>query len=112
MNRRRFNQSVLTLPWLLNSTLSTGQTTREHSEPKTLVSPVGMGTWITFDHRLADINRQRYIGILEAFFAAGGQMIDSSPMYGYAQQLLGQLLPDAKGADRLFSATKVWTMGQ
>jgi hypothetical protein len=39
-------------------------------------------------------------------------MIDSSPIYGYAQQLLGQLLPDVNGADRLFPANKVWIMGQ
>ena len=112
MNRRRFNQSMLGLPWLLNSALSAGQTAALRSDSKTAVSPVGMGTWITFDHQLQDINRGRYIDILEGFFAAGGQMIDSSPMYGHAQQLLGQLLPDVRGAERLFSATKVWTMGR
>jgi diketogulonate reductase-like aldo/keto reductase len=104
MKRRTFNQLLLTSPMLMSLQSGTSTSHVAHS--------IGMGTWITFDHQLADISRQRYIDILEAFFAAGGQMIDSSPMYGYAQQLLGQLLPDVSGADRLFSATKVWTMGE
>jgi diketogulonate reductase-like aldo/keto reductase len=47
--------------------------------------------------------------VLEQFFAAGGGVIDSSPMYGRAEGLLGDLLPQVDHAGKLFAATKVWT---
>ena len=57
------------------------------------IPAIGMGTWITFDHHPDRVNLNKYVAILEAFFAGGGQLIDSSPMYGNAQQLLGAVLP-------------------
>src|SRR5206468_4035828 len=45
----------------------------------------------------------------QRFFAAGGGMIDSSPMYGRAERVLGELLPGVAPAGRLVAATKVWT---
>ena len=76
---------------------------------------IGMGTWITFDIDPAwgDTNAlaARW-QVLRAFFAAGGRLIDSSPMYGRSEAVLGELLADVPGAERLFSATKVWTPGQ
>jgi diketogulonate reductase-like aldo/keto reductase len=78
---------------------------------------IGMGTWITFDvargGRLAasEALTTRW-QVLQAFFAAGGRLIDSSPMYGSAEAVLGELLPQSPGASTLFSATKVWTPGQ
>lgn len=73
---------------------------------------IGMGTWITFDVNPANNDLRNHVAILNAFFKAGGRLIDSSPMYGYAQQVLGQALPQVQGKQQLFSATKVWTMGQ
>jgi diketogulonate reductase-like aldo/keto reductase len=70
---------------------------------------VGMGTWLTFD--VGDdpgAVAQRH-EVLQRFFAAGGGMIDSSPMYGRAERLLGELLPTLPHAGRLVAATKVWT---
>lgn len=71
---------------------------------------VGMGTWITFNVLANDAQalavRAR---VLERFFAGGGRLIDSSPMYGSAEGVLGQLLPEVPQASSLFSATKVWT---
>ena len=68
-----------------------------------------MGTWITFNVG----NDPRALGtrtnILRAFFAAGGGMIDSSPMYGSAEAVLGKALAGLDYPDGLFSATKVWT---
>ena len=70
---------------------------------------IGMGTWITFnvgdDPAALALRRQ----ILDAFFAAGGGMIDASPMYGSAEAVLGRTLPPDAAARGLFSATKVWT---
>ncbi|MBK1632188.1 aldo/keto reductase [Thiohalocapsa halophila] len=70
---------------------------------------IGMGTWITFnvgDNASALATRR---DILDAFFAAGGGMIDSSPMYGSAEAVLGNTLPADAERRGLFSATKVWT---
>lgn len=76
---------------------------------------IGMGTWITFDiepsWRQPDALTMRW-QVLREFFAAGGRLIDSSPMYGRAEAVLGELLPQTPGADALYSATKVWTPGQ
>lgn len=70
---------------------------------------IGMGTWITFnvgnDPKALAVRTE----ILRAFFAAGGGMIDSSPMYGSAEAVLGRVLPRLEDTQGLFSATKVWT---
>lgn len=72
---------------------------------------VGMGTWLTFDvaARAPELRRRR--DVLEHFFAAGGGMIDSSPMYGRAERVVGDLLPELPRTRdaTLFTATKVWT---
>ena len=73
---------------------------------------IGMGTWITFnvgaDRRLRG-DRGR---VLQAFFEAGGGMIDSSPMYGSSEAVIGHGLKTIGQPSSLFSATKVWTWGQ
>jgi diketogulonate reductase-like aldo/keto reductase len=72
------------------------------------IPAVGLGTWLTFDVRIDDTAAMaRRQAVLERFFADGGRVIDSSPMYGHAEAVLGQLLP--RPAPRLFAATKVWT---
>jgi aryl-alcohol dehydrogenase-like predicted oxidoreductase len=73
------------------------------------INAIGLGTWLTFDVGDQVVQRTRRQQVLQAFFAAGGGMIDSSPMYGRAERLLGELLPQVEHAGRLFSATKVWT---
>jgi len=72
---------------------------------------VGLGTWITFDVGGAASPERRLRGdILQAFFAAGGRLVDSSPMYGSAEAVIGAELARMRDAP-LFSATKVWTLG-
>jgi diketogulonate reductase-like aldo/keto reductase len=66
---------------------------------------IGMGTWRTFDGGDAASLR----AVLQRFFEAGGRVIDSSPMYGRAEQTVGELLPPSP---RPFLATKVWTSGR
>lgn len=72
---------------------------------------VGLGTWITFDVGAGASSARAARGeILRAFFAAGGRLVDSSPMYGSSEEVIGAemaRIPDAP----LFSATKVWTVG-
>ena len=70
---------------------------------------VGLGTWLTFDVGRDPQEQAQRREVLSRFFAAGGGMIDSSPMYGQAQWLLGELLPSLPHEGKLFSATKVWT---
>ncbi|WP_293778711.1 aldo/keto reductase [uncultured Oxalicibacterium sp.] len=73
---------------------------------------IGCGTWIGFDHAPGSAEYQRLPGVLQALFAAGGRVIDSSPMYGRAEQTTGELLAASMGAARPFLATKVWTRGR
>jgi diketogulonate reductase-like aldo/keto reductase len=70
---------------------------------------VGLGTWITFnvgDDREA---RDACAEVMRAFFAAGGRVIDSSPMYGSSQATVGYGLTKLGAAASVFSADKVWT---
>ncbi|HEX3096879.1 MAG TPA: aldo/keto reductase [Usitatibacter sp.] len=71
---------------------------------------IGMGTWITFDVVGDAAALARRSEILAAFFAAGGRLVDSSPMYGSSEEVLGERMPP-NAAGRLFAATKVWTVG-
>ena len=74
------------------------------------LAAIGMGTWITFDVAGDAAAGATRSAILSDFFAAGGRLIDSSPMYGSSEQVLGERMP-ADAARRLFAATKVWTVG-
>jgi diketogulonate reductase-like aldo/keto reductase len=71
--------------------------------------PIGLGTWLTFDVGDDAAGLARRAEVLRRFFEAGGGMIDSSPMYGRAEWVLGQLLPTLPHAGRLVAASKVWT---
>lgn len=75
------------------------------------ISAIGMGTYITFNVGPDESARDGLTEVLEAFFAMGGDMIDSSPMYGTAEAVLGDLLERVDQAESVFSATKVWTRG-
>lgn len=75
------------------------------------VPVIGMGTWLTFDNDSQE-SRLNLIKVLQTFFNAGGSLIDTSPMYGYAERLLGELLPMVENKDKFFSATKVWILGK
>lgn len=70
---------------------------------------VGLGTWITFNIGEDPVARDTCAQVMRAFFEAGGRMIDSSPMYGSSQAVVGQGLDRLGMADRVFSADKVWT---
>lgn len=72
---------------------------------------VGLGTWLTFDVGAADSPQRRARGdILRAFLEAGGTLVDSSPMYGSSEAVIGAEARRAR-APSLFAATKVWTVG-
>ena len=73
------------------------------------IPAVGLGTWITFNVGKDRRARQDCTDVMRAFFAAGGRLIDSSPMYGSSQDVVGEGLRALGMPAALFSADKVWT---
>ncbi|MDB4935676.1 MAG: aldo/keto reductase [Labilithrix sp.] len=76
---------------------------------------IGLGTWQTFDVGSSAEAREPLLDVLKLFRKRGGRVIDSSPMYGRAESVTGDLLAElgeVKGAPRPFLATKVWTQGR
>jgi len=70
---------------------------------------IGMGTWRTFDVGDSEKERKPLREVLARLFEGGGRLIDSSPMYGRAEQVVGELVDPAR---KPFLATKVWTSGR
>jgi diketogulonate reductase-like aldo/keto reductase len=70
---------------------------------------IGMGTWRTFNVGSDTVLRDRCTEVLKTFFAQGGRMIDNSPMYGSAREVVGYALKKTGIPDKLFSAEKIWT---
>jgi len=69
---------------------------------------VGLGTWITFNVGNDRVARDACAEVMRAFFAEGGRMIDSSPMYASSQDVIGYGLAKLGKPAALFSAEKVW----
>jgi diketogulonate reductase-like aldo/keto reductase len=70
---------------------------------------IGMGTWQTFNVGGDPKLRDQRTKVLAAFFKGGGTVIDSSPMYGSSQDVVGYGLERLDAEDRVFAAEKVWT---
>jgi len=73
---------------------------------------IGCGTYRGFDVNAEAAAAARLQNVLTALFTAGGSVIDSSPMYGRAEAVTGNLLAGSKSHARAFIATKVWTRGR
>ncbi len=74
-----------------------------------LLPVVGLGSWITFNVGDDPVARDACAEVMRNFVDAGGRMIDSSPMYGSSQEVIGYGLRKAGLAERVFAADKVWT---
>lgn len=72
---------------------------------------IGMGSWLTFAVGSDAKERAVRAQVLQAFFDHGGALIDSSPMYGTSEEVIGYCLKQIKNKEALFAATKVWTSG-
>lgn len=70
---------------------------------------IGLGTWQTFDVAAPSKSLE---DVLSAFVQLGGRLIDSSPMYGRSESVVGELAAKLGLRDELFMATKVWTSGR
>jgi diketogulonate reductase-like aldo/keto reductase len=73
---------------------------------------VGLGTYQSFDVGSAASERDPLKEVLRLFLQQGGRLVDSSPMYGPSESVVGDLAAELGIADRLFMATKVWTSGR
>ncbi len=86
--------------------------TRDIPSSGEIIPAVGMGTWLTFDVGSSKSKIESRTKVLEHFFNNGGGLIDSSPMYGSAQKVLGKCFQQLTPPKSFFSATKVWTPGE
>ena len=76
------------------------------------IPAIGLGTWQVFDVGADAAERQPLEAVLSRFVALGGRVVDSSPMYGRAEQVIGDLAAKLSLQASLFLATKVWTTGK
>jgi len=94
-----------------------------HAQPKKIMTrkipstgedipAIGLGTWQVFDAGNDQAARAPLREVIANFQRAGGKMIDSSPMYGSAESVAGDLVAELGLREKLFIATKVWTRGR
>jgi diketogulonate reductase-like aldo/keto reductase len=115
LQRRRFLEllavlgSGVALPGLVSAqgTAASALLTRPIPSSGEALPVIGLGSWITFNVGADRAVRAECTEVMRQFFAAGGRMIDSSPMYGSAQDVIGEAVQQLRPA-RLFSADKVW----
>ncbi|GAB3668942.1 aldo/keto reductase [Ramlibacter alkalitolerans] len=86
-----------------------GPSTRAIPSSGEPIPRVGLGTWITFNVGNDPPARAHCAQVMRAFFEAGGRLIDSSPMYGSSQGVVGEGLRSLGAQQRVFAADKVWT---
>lgn len=112
--------AALSLPWALRAAGAQGRSAVPVEAPGPIVTRalprgqgtlpvIGMGTWITFNVGHDPRAIAQRTEVLRAFFELGGGMIDSSPMYGSSEAVVGQALRRLGHPAGMFSATKVWT---
>jgi diketogulonate reductase-like aldo/keto reductase len=73
---------------------------------------IGVGTWQTFDVGASAEDRKPLEDVLAGLVAAGGKVVDSSPMYGRSEGVVGEISQKLRLRPSLFLATKVWTTGR
>ncbi len=96
-------------PWLLPARAADSPLTRPIPASGEALPVIGMGSWITFNVGSDDYLRAQRAEVLRAFFERGGAVIDSSPMYGSSEAVIGDCLKRLGRPQPLFAATKVWT---
>ncbi|WP_370090115.1 aldo/keto reductase [Ekhidna sp.] len=76
------------------------------------IGVVGLGTWQTFDVGTNSSAREPLKAVLKVLVEGGGSVVDSSPMYGSSEMVVGDLSEELGIKKDLFYATKVWTSGE
>ena len=114
LSRRTFLGSLgvaATMPALGQDRAATGPIlTRPIPSSGEQIPAIGLGTWITFNVGNDERLRAARTRVMQAFFDRGGKLIDSSPMYGSSEGMIGYGLARIQNRSALFSASKVWTM--
>jgi len=125
MNRRHFLGTIAMTPMVVGSSAAgaaapTGTPGRGEMLRRKIpaarddesVPVIGMGTWNTFDVGGSAAEREPLKRVLEVFYESGARLIDSSPMYGNAERVTGDLVQQLGKQSSTFFATKVWTSGR
>ena len=112
MDRRAFNASLAALIMPAASAAAEPMLRRSIATPGEQVPVVGLGTWQVFDVAAGSAEFAAARETLKVFVAGGGKVVDSSPMYGRSETVLGDLIAEANVREKLFVATKVWTRGR
>ena len=111
LTRRRLLGAMALLPLLRPATGQAqqgGPATRAIPSSGEAVPRVGLGSWITFNVGNDRVARDASAEVMRTFFLAGGRLIDSSPMYGSSQEVIGYGLKKLGRPANLFAAGKVW----
>lgn len=113
MSRRAVLASLAALPALRSLAMAdTPMTTRPIPSTGEAMPVVGLGTWPVFDVGDSAGERAPLKAVVEALVNAGGRMIDTSPMYGRSEAVVGDLVAELGVRPKVFLATKVWTSGR
>ena len=114
MDRRRFVTDGMAAAALVQSTLMTQDSLQTAIIPSSgeRIPRIGLGTWQVFDVGEDAAARLRLLETLRAFTGAGGCVVDTSPMYGTAESVIGDLVAEGNLRAGVWLATKVWTRGE
>lgn len=116
LNRRQLLQASGSLALLGSVSIPGAAASTTHFRPISssgeMIPVIGMGTSRTFDAGADAETVARLAVVMESFFAGGGSVIDSSPMYGEAESRVGDVLRGMQTRPGVFAATKVWTEGR
>ena len=98
--------------WTAETDTVTSIVTRKIPSSGETLPVIGLGTWQTFDVDPESAERRPLDEVLQAFADLGGKLVDTSPMYGRSEEVLGEIATSLNLRGRLFLATKVWTSGK
>ncbi len=118
ISRREFGKAIIgsyittQLAFPLSASSQTAWITKKVPSTAEAIPIAGLGSWITFNIGRDPQAQQLVENVIRAFFKEGGTLIDSSPMYGSSQSVIGKALSAIGSDNGLFSADKVWTNGR
>jgi diketogulonate reductase-like aldo/keto reductase len=103
----RFGQA-----WSADRSSAPPMISREIPSSREVIPVIGLGTWQTFDIESGSAKQRTLEEVLQTFVDLGGRLVDSSPMYGTSEAVVGEISATLNLRNRLFLATKVWTTGK
>jgi len=117
MRRRSLLYGLAAAPFLtsLESTVAMAEPaiiTRPIPSSGEAMPVIGLGTWPVFDVGADEASRRPLAEVVQRLTAAGGRMIDTSPMYGRSEAVVGDIVAALGVRERIFLATKVWISGR